>query len=152
MKRKVVLLNVPVRLWLTLSEHTDALMREYRLIMQQRGPSAGPYMSILREVAELFPTTAVPFLRGHVQSAYESGLDVLDIGFEATESEVAGMVRLHEILSEVDQYCREGVLLSLPLSDEGIALRGWVVEEANRQMRGEGQPRAWPFPVPSEPG
>lgn len=140
--------NVPVQLWLTLQEHTDALSREYRLIQQQQGPAAqGPWMAILREALELFPRTAVPFMRGHVQAAYEAGLDVVDISFDAVPDEVLGMQRLHELLCEVDAYCRDGELLSLPLSDDGIALRGWVVGEACRQVREGGPTATWPFPV-----
>ena len=147
-RRHVELRNVPVGLWLTLQEHTDALSREYRLILQQQGPAAqGPWMTILREVLELFPVTAVPFMRGHVEAAYEAGLAVVDIGFDAVPDEVLGMERLHALLCDVDVYCRDGKLLSLPLSDDGIALRGWVVREACRQVREGGPPATWPFPV-----
>lgn len=145
-RRHVALRNVPVRLWLTLQEHTDALGREYRLILQQ-GAAQGPWMGMLREAMELFPLTAVPFLRGHVQAAYEAGLEAADIGFDAVPDEVLGMERLHELLCEVDAYCRDGVLLSLPLSEDGIALREWVVREACRQVREGGPPATWPYPV-----
>lgn len=147
-RRHVALRNVPVRLWLTLQEHTDALSREYRLILQQQGPAArGPWMAMLSEALALFPRTAVPFLRGHVQAAYEAGLDVVDISFDAVPDEILGMQRLHDLLCEVDAYCRDGKLLSLPLSDDAIALRGWVVREACRQVREGGPPATWPLPV-----
>jgi hypothetical protein len=141
----VSLLKVPVVLWLTLQEHTDALSREYRLILQAPPPPAPPpWMDLLREVHDLFPRTAVPYLRGHVQAAYEAGLDVTDLIFEAVADEVLGMERLHQLLCEIDDYCREGVLLSLPLADDGLALRDWVVREAARQVRHGGPPAVWP--------
>lgn len=143
--RPVSLLNVPVVLWLTLQEHTDALSREYRLILQGPAPTApAPWMDLLREIHELFPRTAVPFLRSRVQAAYEAGLETTDLVFDAVPDEVLGMERLHRMLCDVDEYCRDGTLLSLPLAEDGMALRGWVVREAVRQVRDGGPPAVWP--------
>ena len=143
----VRLRGVPVRSWLRLQEHTDALMREYRLIMQQ-GAEQMP-AELLRLFATLqadFPQSAVPGLRGAVKAAFDAGHTTADVDTPVTFRQAELMGALHETLVRIDAYCRDGVLLTLPLDDAISALRGWVVDEVARQMRGD-DPRPYPGPL-----
>lgn len=133
----VELLGVPVREWMRLQEHTDALMREYRLILQQpEGTVPAELMKLFADVAAAFPESAVPELRMGVKEAFEAGRLVADVQAVVTARQSELMLSLHRLLLEIDRYCRDGLLLTLPLEPEISGLRAWVVEEVARQLAG----------------
>lgn len=134
----VSLLGVPVRAWLRLQEHTDALLREYRL-MRQHGLDRAPpeLLRLFATVQAEFPRSAVPELRSGVKAAREAGVETADVHASVTPSQSRLLRLMHESLAEIDQYCRAGLLLTLPLEPDALHLRGWVVEEIARQLEGE---------------
>lgn len=146
---RVRLLGVPVREWMRLQEHTDALMREYRLILQQpEGTVPAELLKLFAEVAAEFPESAVPELRMGVKTAFEQGMSVADVDAVVTPRQAELIGSLHRLLLEIDRYCREGVLLTLPLEPEISGLRAWVVEEVRRQLDGA-EARRFDGPTPA---
>lgn len=143
----VRLFGMPVRSWMRLQEHTDALLREYRLMVQQ-DTSQVPHelLALLREVQSIFPESAVPELRSAVKAAFDAGDTHADVQATVTARQSEMLTSLHDLLSRVDAYCREGVLLTLPLDPEVSGLRGWVVAEVARQLGGA-EPRVYEEPV-----
>lgn len=133
----VRLMGLPVRDWLRLQEHTDALMREYRLMLQQ-DTSHLPVelLRLLAQVQAILPESAVPDLRSGVKAAFDAGDTVADIKAAVSRRQSDMLVSLHDLLVRIDVYCRDDLLLTLPLEEEVTALRGWVVQEVRRQLGG----------------
>jgi anti-anti-sigma factor len=48
------------------------------------------------------------------------------------------------MLDEVDDYCRDGDLVSLVTPPEAVAYRRWFLDEFIRQLRDDADPRPWP--------
>lgn len=143
----VRLFGMPVRSWMRLQEHTDALMREYRLMVQQDTSHLPPeLLGLLGKVQAIFPASAVPDLRSGVKAAFDSGEAVADIKATVTPSQSDVMISLHELLVRIDVYCRDGLLLTLPLDEDVTILRGWVVQEVRRQLEGA-EPRPYDGPA-----
>jgi hypothetical protein len=53
------------------------------------------------------------------------------------------MMRLRELLEQIDVFCREQRLLTLAPSPQQLELRTWYLGEFGRQGAGE-RPRPWP--------
>lgn len=147
MQAVVRLLGMPVRSWLRLQEHTDALMREYRLITQQ-GAEHVPreLLALFAAVQAEFPESGVPEMRGGIKAAFDAGQTTADVEVVMTSTQAEMMSSLHVLLMQIDGYCRDGVLLTLPLEEEITRLRGWVVEEVARQLKAC-EPRVYDGPV-----
>lgn len=143
---EVRLLGMPVRSWLRLQEHTDALLREYRLMVQQDTAHLPPeLLSLLGKVQAILPDSAVPELRSGVKAAFDAGQAQVDVKATLTARQSEHLMSLDRLLTRVDVYCRDGVLLTLPLESDVRGLRGWVVEEVARQLAGA-EPRAYDGP------
>jgi hypothetical protein len=142
--------GVPVATYLALQEHNDALYRELELLAidhDSSAPSRRPPR--LRAVArELLG----PRFRGP-RNAYREAIAAAEAGGEPTtdleslaSAEMIPLVRAYvELLDEVDSYCREGLLLTMPPLPEVTELRHWFVDQAAAQLI-DGRP---PTPPPS---
>lgn len=143
---QVRLLGMPVRSYLRLQEHTDALLREYRLMVQQDTGRLPPeLLSLLAQVQAILPDSAVPELRSGIKAAFDAGESQADVNATVTPRQSEHLMTLHDLLTRVDGYCRDGVLLTLPLEREVSGLRGWVVDEVARQLDGA-EPRVYDGP------
>lgn len=143
---EVRLLGMPVRSYLRLQEHTDALLREYRLMVQQDTTHLPPeLLSLLARVQAILPESAVPELRSGVKAAFDAGQSQADVKATVTARQSEQLLSLHELLTRLDVYCRDGVLLTLPLESDANGLRAWVVAEVARQLAGA-EPSAYDGP------
>lgn len=121
-------------------------LREYRLMVQQDTAHLPPeLLSLLGQVQAILPDSAVPELRRGIKAAFDAGDSQADIKASVTPRQSRHLVSLHDLLTRVDAYCRDGVLLTLPLEGEVSGLRGWVVDEVARQLAGA-EPRVYDGP------
>lgn len=125
----VRLLGAPVRLFIAAHAHTDALLREMRLLgaHDERAPLAA---------AELGPAVE------QAHAARASGEEVVDAAVPLPLGAVAGRVPLADLLDEADDRARRGELLTSPALPEVRALRHWYLDQVTAQVRGE-PPTGW---------
>lgn len=131
--------RVPVATYLALQEHNDALYRELELLAIEHdsaAPSGRPprLRAVAREL--LGPRFRGPRdgYREAIAAAEASGEPTIDLESLAA-AEIVPLVRAYvELLDEVDAYCREGLLLTMPPPPEVTELRHWFVNQAAAQL------------------
>jgi Histidine kinase-like ATPase domain len=136
--------GVSVANYLALQEHNDALYRELELLaIEHDGVPAVSRPSRLRALArELLG----PKFRG-ARNAYRQAVAAaqargdLTVDLEAQASlDMVPMVRAYvALLDEADEYCREGLLLTMPPHRHVTELRHWFVEQLALQVQ-DGRP------------
>jgi hypothetical protein len=137
----VDLRGFPIDLYLRVQQHSDELFRELGFLDGEPGPLA----DLLRTVAEVqaeFGELVGP-LRSAVHDGLGRGAATVDVTVGRSPEQARSVRRLHELLSGIDDLCVEGVLLSLPLDADALALRAWVVEEVERQVLDGLPARTW---------
>jgi anti-sigma regulatory factor (Ser/Thr protein kinase) len=140
---KVCLLGMPVNVFAHYRIWYDELRRELRILALAHGHD----YPIASELSEL--TLQVEQERRQARgvdaldAALSSGRDRVDLEYEVPMSAPATMTRLHELLAEVDVFCREQRMLTLAPSPQQLALRSWYLGEFERQARGAA-PMPWP--------
>jgi hypothetical protein len=132
----VVLRSVPTDRYREIAEHHDEVVRELKLVIDPQVRPLGP----ADRLRALVPLLEVPFkplvrpLRAAVAEARARGEERVDVVVPLQPGDVRGLRALHDLLREADSAAEQGALLSLPLSGAAVALRGWIVEEAERQV------------------
>jgi hypothetical protein len=137
-------LGVPTDLYRRLSEHLDEVARELALLDPQT--SSAELSVRLIELAPLMDDghrAVVQPLREQMIAARERGEERTDATVELSELDVGTLRLLHELLGAADAAARSGELLALPLEPEAVRLRAWIVDEAERQVTTEAEPRPW---------
>ncbi len=147
---EAVLRDYPLRLWMRQQEHTDALMREFTLLLggHETGLTDSSAPAQLVSLAEMFTTRfggLIDAINAARQEAFEAGLDRMDSRVPLPEGADALMEQVRVVLEAVDEYCRNGDLLTLQRPPELIALADWLRAEIIAQYRGA-EPTPWPGP------
>ena len=147
---RAVLKDYPVRLWAESRQHTDELLREFTLMLD--GERTGQTdLEVPRSLVELAASFTERFgpLMDEMTSAREAALDA---GADRMDSEVALpqgtpdlLAQVRRVLDAVDDYCRNGNLLTLERSAHARRLFDWTYDELVRQYEG-GDPTPWPGP------
>lgn len=146
---EAVLRDYPLRLWMSQQEHTDALLREFHLIIG--GQEAGAMSSApcqLVELAEVFTRrfgSLINKINDERHAAVDRGLDRVDSVVPMPEGTPALMQQVAGVMHAVDEYCRDGDLLTLARSPELLALSQWTLSELTKQYEGA-DPTPWPGP------
>ncbi len=133
--------GVPVATYLAMQEHNDALYRELELLAIEHDsiPAADARQrSRLRALArELLG----PRFRGArdthreaVAAAQARGQTTVDLQTRVPVEAVAIARAYVALLDEMDGYCREGLLLTMPPDPRVTELRHWFVEQAAAQL------------------
>lgn len=142
---EVRLVGLPVPVWSQSSEHSDALLREFQLLLEQ---SAMPKSSVPARLVELAEELTESY--GHlgteqeeqVAEAASAGIPTVDLVYHLPPDIAPGIARINELLDEADEYCRDEQLLTLAASPVVLAFRRWFLEEIVRQVEGK-EPRPW---------
>lgn len=146
---EAVLRDYPLRLWLRQQEHSDAVLREFQLLIGgQEAGSATSAPAQLVELADVFTTRfggLINSINEQRQAALAQGLDRIDSIVPMPEGTPALLQQVATVLQAVDEYCREGDLLTLARSPELIALSEWTRSELTAQYDGA-EPTPWPGP------
>jgi hypothetical protein len=139
----VWLMGYPLRLGVRASEHYESVFREFALLASSEpGPSVpGRMMALVEEMERRYARN-----NAHEQqrdAALARGEEVLDIRLQVPAS--AGQIgrRLERMLDETDDFCRDGLLLTLAPADDVVAFRRWYLDELVRQLDGV-PPTPWP--------
>jgi hypothetical protein len=126
-------------------QHREALLREFAIIAIGGGEEADVPKRLL-EIARMHDerySGLNPEADAVVDSAITSGEEYIDFTVDVPVRIKQDTVDLAPILLEVDEYCRNGDLLTLTPSDEVRAFWVWFLLEFVRQLNGE-PPLSWP--------
>ena len=145
-----VLRDYPLRLWLRQQEHTDAVLREFALLLggHEAGTMDTSPPKQLLDLAEMFTSrfgallTAINDTR---QQAVEDGLDRIDSEVPLVEGTRELLEQVRTVMAAVDEYCNNGDLLTLARPAELAAFAEWAMSELITQYEG-GDPTPWPGP------
>ena len=139
----VRLLGMPVKVFVSHRNWYEEMRRELRLLALNHGaeyPLAQELSDVsLRVAQERAQAVGVQEL----DAAMAAGLERIDLEYHVPTSAPATMTRLRELLEQLDVFCLEQRLLTLPPSPQQVALRTWYLGEFERQGRGE-DPLPWP--------
>jgi anti-anti-sigma factor len=141
------ILRLPVQVLRRAAEHGDALLREFRLILERRPGEGraipGQLLALVDELAGRYSG----FNAGadaELQLAYERGAEWIDLSYRLPPEAGAAAARLDALYDEADAYCRAGEdLLTLAAPRDAVAVRKWFLREFSRQAAGE-PPQPWP--------
>ncbi|WP_337060235.1 SpoIIE family protein phosphatase [Kineococcus sp. G2] len=152
---RVRLLGVPLRVRAEHLRCTEALLRELTLVRigaRQEVPASLP-RRLLDLAAELQHTYA-PLLTQPVadlDAATAAGREHCDVTSRVPPAAAGFAERALAALEEADAFCRaERHLLTLPVPQEVVAYRRWLLGEFVHQVDG-GAPRPWRAPDPRPP-
>ena len=146
-----VLRDYPLRLWSEQQQHTEALLREFQLLLIGTGEQPDDVHQAPRqlvELADLFTRrfgSIIDAINAERQAALDEGRDRCDSRVPMAEGTPELLSRVERVLAAVDEYCASGDLLLLPRSPELIALSRWANAELRTQYDG-GPATPWPGP------
>jgi len=149
---RVVLLGLPVALHERAVAHATTLRRELALVRHAGdAPSGAAHAptSVPDRLLALSQELGVNYV-GYgssedpvMQQAVASGAARADLVYDVPRSAGEAAQRLHELLDEVDGYCRSGELVSLVTPPDVHAYRSWYLSEFTRQLRDGAPPEPW---------
>lgn len=142
----VVLVDAPVvPLWQETSRCRD-LARELSLV------ALGEDDQVLREVAHSFAEQLVIDDAGwsDLHDAYVAGRPSVSLRLHVERSQAARTAAFGALLDQLDALSCAERLLTVPATDDGRAVRRWVLSEVDRQYVGA-PPEPWPVSVWSPP-
>jgi PAS domain S-box-containing protein len=142
----VQLKNMSVPLYYVMTEHNDALLREFALyclsdpgdfnVEAHEASGVDPFRS-------RFATLIKQRLEGGAQYS-EDSVPNLDMDLDINQADVASLERVKELINKADELARRNKLLSRPALPELRAFRDWLLNELIDQPRGA-QPNAWKY-------
>ena len=146
-----VLRDYPLRLWARMQEHSQEVLREFTLLLigQDEGVAADAAPRQLVELAEMFTNRFGPLMdQIHLarQAALDAGKDRMDSEVGLVPGIPELLAQVDRVLNAVDEYCRNGELLTLARPPEVVALFEWSRSELVKQYEGSGEPTPWPGP------
>jgi hypothetical protein len=131
---------VPVRAYLELQQHNDALFRELELIdVELRARPAPPtplperLVRLVEEFRARFPGVSDGY-REPVAAAAARGESTVDLDARLTPASIPAARAYVELLERADELCRAGEMLTPPPSEEVRLLRRWFVEQLTAQL------------------
>lgn len=140
---RVRLLGTPLGLLVAAREHHDAVLRELALVAVTS--SAVRLPPRLVELVEVFGQTyARPARRpdAAVDAAVARGEQVIDLTYDVPVGVAEAAVQLEGHMRELDAFCADGLLITLPRSAPVRAFAEWYLEQFCEQLAGR-PPRAW---------
>lgn len=148
--RHAVLQGFPVRLWARQQAYYDELLREFNLILigrEQGGQSDAPVRLV--QLAQGLTAQYGPQLEAITkerQDAFDRGDLTVDSHVPLVDETPEVLASVTTVLAEVDEYCRNGDLLTLAMPADLAVLRDWSNTQILRQYDGE-PPSPWPGPL-----
>jgi anti-sigma regulatory factor (Ser/Thr protein kinase) len=132
----VRLLGMPAQHFAAFRSWYAEMRRELRLLSlahPEDYPLAGEIAEIaLRIEQERRQSRGIDAL----DAAIVAGLDSVDLEYRVPVTAPATMTRFGELLEELDRFCAENRLLTMPATPGAIALRRWYLGEFARQAAG----------------
>ncbi|WP_258723263.1 ATP-binding protein [Cellulomonas sp. NS3] len=151
---RVVLEGVPPTLWMAAQEHHDAILRELRLYSASHPETTFDFagaevartavLDLVAVEAQEAPRGTgrrVTLPEGHPSPLREVRAPV-DITLQVLPGAAASSAALQDVLDAGEQLAADGSLLAFPGQPEIVAVRDWVCEQVQSQLRGV-PPRPW---------
>lgn len=146
-----ILRNYPLKLWHRQQAHFHELVREFQLLV---GGSAGSSAAHevprrLLEMADMFITrfgSEMDAITRERQAALDAGLTTFDSVVPLPAGVIEIIPPAMEMMREVDDYCRNGDLLTLARPEDVVALQDWSTFEILAQFQGA-EPTPWSGPT-----
>jgi hypothetical protein len=141
----VHLLEVPIALFLATRQQHDELIREFAVMGLGHGDEDMAQPADLRLlIQELGVTHAKADNRteGEIRDALAAGLASTDLHYRVPASVVEGSDRLDSLIVRADEFCRQGLMLTMPRTPAMVAFADWWLDELRRQVAGR-PARAW---------
>jgi anti-sigma B factor antagonist len=140
----VHLKNLPVEVLTRAQAHTQTLMRELALIhtADEQGVAPARLLWLSQQLRQRYAALNTE-PRETLQRAIEGGQPRLDVRYELPEDAATAAAELGDALDEVDDYCRNGDLLTLVTPPEALAFRQWFLAEFVTQIREHAEPTPW---------
>ena len=143
--RTVRLLDYPIAEYLRSQEHGDELVREFYLIVQSDAADRDVPERLL-ELVDLITEEYGGFSagpEGERDAAAARGENFIDLLYEVPAQVREVCLTLDRMIDEIDEYCREGQLLTLATPPDIREFWRWSFYEFVRQIDGE-PPIPWP--------
>lgn len=151
--RQVVLIDFPLRVASKAYQHREALLREFAIIAIGGGEHADVPKRLL-EIATVLDARYSglnPEADQAVETAFKSGAQFVDLQLQVPDRIKTDTINVAPLLVEVEQYCKNGDLLTLETPEEVRAFWIWFLSEFVRQHDGE-TPLSWrEFTIPPSP-
>ena len=133
---EVRLLGLPIPLLREAQQHSDELQREFSHVAAAESDSAPVRLTALSQhLRGKYGSFTAP-VQAQIDEAAARGDDTIDVTFEVPRGAADAALQMSAMLQEVDEYCREGELLTLAPSDENIKLRNWYLNQFIDQING----------------
>jgi hypothetical protein len=128
------------------SAHHDELFREFALVLAN-DPSPGHevparLLALIEELNQRFGGFTAAS-QAELEAALDRGEEAVDLVFRVPPEARAACIRLTELLSAADDYCRAGALLTLAPPADAVVFRNWYLGEFVAQIDGS-DPSPWP--------
>jgi anti-anti-sigma factor len=145
---RVRLLELPPEVHRQSGEHREALRRELAFIEHAQDADAAPARlhALTQELAGRYGTLIESQGR-QLRDAAAAGVTAVDLEFELPPEVVDPTIRLGALFEELDDFCREGDLLTLVTPPLLVAYRQWVLGEVVDQIRDGRPPQPWRKPA-----
>jgi len=147
---QAVLRDYPLRLWARQQEHSQELLREFKLLLlgKESGQTTTEAPAQLIALSDMFDRDHGPLIEritAERQAAFDAGADRMDSAVPMLPNIGALLDQVRDVLFAVDEYCRGGDMLSLARPRELVELYDWTSQEILAQQDGA-EPRPWPGP------
>jgi hypothetical protein len=135
----VYLLEVPIDLFLSTRQQHDELVREFAVMGLGHGAEDMAQPAGLRQlIQELGVTHAKADVRTEreIRTAVAAGHESTDLHYRVPASVVAGSDRLDSLIRRADEFCLQGLMLTMPRSPAMVQFADWWLDELRRQVAG----------------
>lgn len=141
----VRLLQLPLDVLTRSQQHSDELQREFSHIaspMTDTDRVPDRLLALSQSVRAQFGAFTGPAM-DEITVAQERGDDTIDVTFKVPAAAAGAAGALRAMWEEVDEFCRNGDLLTLATPPELVEFREWFLDQFSTQLNG-GAPVPWP--------
>ncbi len=149
--RHVRVLAIPLEVYRRNSEHGEALRRELAFIEHVRDPTGAPVRLFSLGIELLGRYGGLTVVQdATLVEALAAGDESVDLDYHLPAEMADAIEHLAAMFDELDDFCREGDLLTLVTPPELLAYRRWYLGEMIEQLRTGREPRRWVGPELTE--
>ena len=147
MTDRVLLLDYPVQLGISVAEHVEDWVREFKLMsLGRQGGTASTdvperLMQMVQALTSRYATELSEQDRQRAEAAAR-GEATVDLSYPVRPETRPTVLAWCEMLDAVDAYCRSEDLLPLQRTPAQVELMDWITDQFLRQLAG-GEPTPW---------